>query len=280
MDKRVLLRAELIAKLGGECSQCGEIDPRVLQINHLNGGGYRDVGRKNLKNMVQFYEDIVSGKRTDIDLRCANCNILYEYERGARWALASIGESERPQGDPPLRHYIMHSRYVTSRITLIDIKMKFPQIYDAVKELPSTLISPRPHGLFLTRKCYVGLWRNGKYIDNYLKRCENLKRQKLTPLAQHIIHAVGDCKQFIPYDTLLEYLKGFQDDWGGLVAERMIGGILYYEKVMPKKQEPPKINWNDMSDEELEGHAQSNDYTYRVVAKSILGNRKADRAVE
>ena len=48
-----------VLELGGKCVNCGETDIRVLQINHING---RD--------------------NPEVDVRCANCNILYEYERG------------------------------------------------------------------------------------------------------------------------------------------------------------------------------------------------------
>jgi len=61
---------------------CGETDRRVLQVNHLNGGGAKELRSGSLR--AQFYRAILDGKRADVDLRCANCNIRYEYERGAR----------------------------------------------------------------------------------------------------------------------------------------------------------------------------------------------------
>jgi hypothetical protein len=75
-------RLKIIKILGGKCKKCGITDWRVLQINHINGGG-----RKELElNMNKFYKDILLKKRNiiDLDLRCANCNILYEYEVGRR----------------------------------------------------------------------------------------------------------------------------------------------------------------------------------------------------
>lgn len=73
-------RGKAINKLGGKCVNCGETDLRVLQVNHLNGGGGKDD-----KGLV-FYRKIVKGERDieDLDVRCANCNILYEYEAGRR----------------------------------------------------------------------------------------------------------------------------------------------------------------------------------------------------
>lgn len=70
------LRKLVIEKLGSKCVNCGERDYRVLQLNHINGGGRKD------KALRTICREILDGKRDgDFDLRCANCNILYEYER-------------------------------------------------------------------------------------------------------------------------------------------------------------------------------------------------------
>jgi hypothetical protein len=71
----------VIAMLGGKCVSCQETNPRVLQVNHKNGGGL-----KELRGQLNFYTNILAGRRKidDLDLRCANCNILYEYECGRK----------------------------------------------------------------------------------------------------------------------------------------------------------------------------------------------------
>lgn len=65
------------------CCNCGEGDIHVLAINHIKGGG-----RKEFKEMSYkaFRESILTGARItdDLDVRCHNCNIRYEYERGQR----------------------------------------------------------------------------------------------------------------------------------------------------------------------------------------------------
>jgi hypothetical protein len=83
------LRLEVIKKLGGECVVCGITDYRVLQVNHINGGGRQDF----LKNgPSKIYRDILSGARaSEFDLRCANCNRRYEYEQGRAWSNEKIG---------------------------------------------------------------------------------------------------------------------------------------------------------------------------------------------
>jgi len=77
--KRRKLHDRVIDLLGGKCVGCGITDKRILQINHKDGGGakeYKKIGT-NL-----FYRQILNGKRIieDLDVRCANCNILYKWK--------------------------------------------------------------------------------------------------------------------------------------------------------------------------------------------------------
>lgn len=70
----------VIDMLGGKCCKCGNTDIRVLQVNHINGGGSKEVRGWTL------YRKMVSGERKtdDLNLLCANCNIIYEFEQGRR----------------------------------------------------------------------------------------------------------------------------------------------------------------------------------------------------
>lgn len=79
LAKHALLKKRAIDKLGGKCIKCGNVDIRVLQINHKNGCGTR-----LRPNTRKLYLAIIHGT-TDfsvLEVRCANCNIIYEYERG------------------------------------------------------------------------------------------------------------------------------------------------------------------------------------------------------
>lgn len=80
-EKYWKIRHKVISLLGGECFNCKEKDIRVLQINHKEGGGSREYWKTG---NYKFYNSILKKKRniTDLDIRCANCNVLYEYERG------------------------------------------------------------------------------------------------------------------------------------------------------------------------------------------------------
>ncbi len=77
-------KLRVVELLGGKCAKCGIVDPRLLQINHINGGGtaeYKRLGHYKLT------ATILNGARSieDLNLLCANCNLLYEFERGARY---------------------------------------------------------------------------------------------------------------------------------------------------------------------------------------------------
>lgn len=78
LHQRVYIRFIAVEKLGGKCSQCGELDLKVLQINHLN--------EKNGNIKQSELMDIINNTYTgpNIDIRCANCNVRYEYEKGKR----------------------------------------------------------------------------------------------------------------------------------------------------------------------------------------------------
>lgn len=76
---------DVIKLLGGVCVNCKEDNILVLQVNHLNGNGNKEYKNGN-NNNEKFYRGILNGKRDtkDLDVRCANCNILFEYEMGRR----------------------------------------------------------------------------------------------------------------------------------------------------------------------------------------------------
>lgn len=78
------VRLALIRLLGGKCSHCGNNDPRVLQVNHVNGRGREEL--RKYRSPYTFYRAVLSGRRASggLDLLCGNCNVLYEYEQGRR----------------------------------------------------------------------------------------------------------------------------------------------------------------------------------------------------
>jgi hypothetical protein len=57
------------------CIKCGEVDERILNINHING-----LNGERRKSVATIYREITEGKGENLDIRCYNCNILHEYE--------------------------------------------------------------------------------------------------------------------------------------------------------------------------------------------------------
>ena len=71
------LRRKVLSKYGSICCNCGFSDHRALQLDHVNGGGGREVKelgsrgvyRKALKDTEGLYQ-----------LLCANCNWIKRFE--------------------------------------------------------------------------------------------------------------------------------------------------------------------------------------------------------
>lgn len=81
--RRLHWRAAALAVLGGKCARCGNADERVLQIDHVNGGGRRDPNwthntRTYAKRVVA---SVLAGEAT-YQLLCSNCNWIKRWENG------------------------------------------------------------------------------------------------------------------------------------------------------------------------------------------------------
>ena len=70
-------RNEAIDILGGKCVRCGIDDRRVLQIDHINGGGRRE--EREIRNSG-IVKKIIAGNTAGYQLLCANCNWIKRWE--------------------------------------------------------------------------------------------------------------------------------------------------------------------------------------------------------
>lgn len=70
-------RAKALKTLGDKCTRCGISDYRVLQVDHVNGGGTR-LGRLGQKGYA-LYIDVVRNPEK-YQCLCANCNWIKKYE--------------------------------------------------------------------------------------------------------------------------------------------------------------------------------------------------------
>ena len=76
-------RFEVLAKIDPamKCANCGCDDTRLLEINHIKGGGKKEQNKKGVtQNLVLL---IQTGKRgtEDLNLLCRPCNALDHLER-------------------------------------------------------------------------------------------------------------------------------------------------------------------------------------------------------
>lgn len=73
------LRKKVIKKLGGKCVYCGCDDYDALEINHKNGGGYKEKKVKYNGSYRSFLYAILNGSRPtdDLEIACKVCNALH-----------------------------------------------------------------------------------------------------------------------------------------------------------------------------------------------------------
>lgn len=79
-------RTTIINALGGKCVHCGNSDYRVLQVDHINGGGVKEIKEKGqYKYRTDIIKMIEDGTvHTKYQLLCANCNWIKRYENNER----------------------------------------------------------------------------------------------------------------------------------------------------------------------------------------------------
>ena len=84
LDPNRALRLATVLKLGGGCGACTCRNPHVLQINHPYGAGrvHRAGEEKKLLLRKQWQGVLLGDNPHKLNVLCANCNFLHEYERG------------------------------------------------------------------------------------------------------------------------------------------------------------------------------------------------------
>jgi hypothetical protein len=74
---------EIFRLLGNKCSKCGKENWKVLQIDHINGGGTRERKLKGCKKGNTLYREILKQIRNEdkkYQLMCADCNWEKRYD--------------------------------------------------------------------------------------------------------------------------------------------------------------------------------------------------------
>jgi hypothetical protein len=97
VERKRMLRKELLEIMGGKCVKCGFSDFRALQIDHVSGGGTEERGQMYLEKYYnKIRKDIESGS-VEYQLLCANCNWIKKYDNGehAHWRVQRADDQAR-----------------------------------------------------------------------------------------------------------------------------------------------------------------------------------------
>jgi hypothetical protein len=75
-------RQEVVRVLGGKCVKCGFSDIRALQIDHINGGGTKELKEFYSMGKIKYYKSIIENelRNNKYQLLCANCNWIKRFE--------------------------------------------------------------------------------------------------------------------------------------------------------------------------------------------------------
>lgn len=73
------IRLEIIEFLGGKCAKCGFSDERALHIDHIHGGGSKEVAGGRLYS--RWHRFIKSPTPDIYQVLCANCNEIKRREQ-------------------------------------------------------------------------------------------------------------------------------------------------------------------------------------------------------
>lgn len=71
-------RIQALMLLGGKCNHCGINDMRVLQIDHVNGGGTKENKKIHARGVALKAME----SPAEYQILCANCNWIKRWERG------------------------------------------------------------------------------------------------------------------------------------------------------------------------------------------------------
>lgn len=81
---RRIARNKLINFLGGKCVKCGFSDARALQIDHVSGGGVKEIIHVLNRNKSKYYKQVYEDTAGKYQLLCANCNWIKRHENNER----------------------------------------------------------------------------------------------------------------------------------------------------------------------------------------------------
>uniref|UniRef100_A0A6H1Z9I3 Uncharacterized protein n=1 Tax=viral metagenome TaxID=1070528 RepID=A0A6H1Z9I3_9ZZZZ len=85
-NRKIKILREVAGNKEIKCVCCGIKDPRVLQVHHASGDGERDPKfYHNTYKLIRLNNFKDKQPNMNLEIRCANCNILAEYEAKRRY---------------------------------------------------------------------------------------------------------------------------------------------------------------------------------------------------
>lgn len=77
-ERSLRYKKAAFALLGNKCAHCGITDFRVLQFDHINGGGVKELRNSSHSTDLRYRRVLENPER--FQLLCANCNMIKRYE--------------------------------------------------------------------------------------------------------------------------------------------------------------------------------------------------------
>jgi len=83
-NRRLELRAKIYQLLGNKCALCSFADKRILEIDHIAGGGKQEIKtfrNKSWNSYLKYVLDSIKNREEKYRLLCPNCNKLEAWKR-------------------------------------------------------------------------------------------------------------------------------------------------------------------------------------------------------
>jgi len=81
LNRDNIKRVVIIQYLGGKCSKCGyNEDIRALQLDHIDGDGFKDRKEKKTNKVYRYYVKNLEESKKILQVLCANCHAIKSIE--------------------------------------------------------------------------------------------------------------------------------------------------------------------------------------------------------
>lgn len=124
---KIIMRTQILGVLGNKCVVCGNVDSRVLQIDHIHGGGKAEYERCHWRLDKFIYHLPIVTIIANYQLLCANCNWIKRYEL----------QEDRKKAEPILSMRLSNPNHVGG-LEYLHTSQNIPKMSDVDKAQLST----------------------------------------------------------------------------------------------------------------------------------------------